>query len=509
MKIDSIKKDARKALKHHLFISILVCFVVTLLVSNGYKYNTSYISTDDKVASSITRVFFDTNNFNSVEKFVKNTNMYSNVEKITEYKPTRGVLSVFFNQITGTGSIIIGILNANNEFFFNNNLPSLSILFLGIIIYILLFIFVQNIIIVGKNRYFIEHNKYQDTSFDKILFVYKVKKTKNVSIIMLKRIVYTVLWWLTIIGGVIKHYEYSMIPYILAENPTITSKDCFNLSRKMTNGNKFKMFLLDLTLIPWYVVGFLTLGITNIFYFNPYKESIYANMYMKLRKKIYAKNTKYFKDENLDGENEKGEYPFDLYFIEEVKHKKWLKTDVEVDYSLTNLILFFFTFSMVGYVWEVSLGLFNEAKFINRGTMFGPWLPVYGVGGILIILLLQNFKKQPIALFTSSFILSGIVEYFTAWYLETFKKLKWWDYSGYFLNIQGRVCLEGLLVFALGGCAFSYFAAPYMNNLYNRIKPKIKIILVIILASLFTIDFVYSHFHPNIGEGITVEIANK
>ena len=96
MNIRSIKKDARKTLKRHLFISILVCFVVTLLVSNGYKYNTSRISSDDKISSSITRVLLDTNNFNAVEKFVKNTSIYNKFEEVTQYRPTRGVLSVFF-----------------------------------------------------------------------------------------------------------------------------------------------------------------------------------------------------------------------------------------------------------------------------------------------------------------------------------------------------------------------------------------------------------------------------
>lgn len=509
MNIRSIKKDARKTLKRHLFISILVCFVVTLLVSNGYKYNTSRISSDDKISSSITRVLLDTNNFNAVEKFVKNTSIYNKFEEVTQYRPTRGVLSVFFNQITGTGSIIIGILNVNNEFFFNNSLSSMAIFIIGLIIYLLLFVFVQNIIIVGKNRYFLEHNKYRDTPFDKILFIYRVRQTKNVALIMLRRIIYTLLWWLTIIGGVIKHYEYSMIPYILAENPKINSKDCFELSKRMTIGNKLKMFILDITFIPWHLLGFLTLGLTNIFYFNPYKESVYAKMYMVLRSKIYDENKRYFKDKNLNGESVDSEYPFDKYFIEEVNHKKWLNTDLDVNYSIKNLILLFFTFSMVGYIWEVSLGLFNEAKFINRGILFGPWLPVYGCGGVLVLLFLYKFKKKPLMLFTSSFILSGVVEYFTAWYLETFKHLKWWDYSGYFLNLQGRICLEGLLVFALASCICSYFLAPYLNNFYNKMKPKLKEAIIIILSLLFLVDVIYSHFIPNTGDGITVEIEKE
>lgn len=97
--------------------------------------------------------------------------------------------------------------------------------------------------IVGKNRYFLEQRKYDETSADKILFVYCVKQTKNVAIIMLKKAFFFPLgsynYW-----RFIKHYEYSMIPYLLAENPELTSKDCFKLSKKMMKGHKFELFKL-------------------------------------------------------------------------------------------------------------------------------------------------------------------------------------------------------------------------------------------------------------------------
>ena len=510
MNFRSIKKDARKSLKHHLFISILVCFVVTIIVSSGYKFNTSgHVSSNDPVTNSITRVFIDTNNFNTIEKFVKRTSVYTKISSVTNYKSTRGVLSVFFNQITGTGSIVIGILNANNQFFFHNSLPSIIIFSTGILIYIMIFIFIQNIIIVGKNRYFLEHRKYQNTAFDKILFVYKVKKTKNVAKIMLIRNLKMILWWFTVIMAPIKHYEYSMVPYILAENPEISMKDCFELSKQMTAGYKFTIFKMDLSLIPWYILGLLTLGITNIFYFNPYKESIYANVYMILREKLLPNKKDYFKDEYLQGDNILEEYPMDKYFIEEVKHKKWLKTDYKMDYSLQNLVLFFFTFSILGYLWEVLYTLFNEGLLVNRGTMVGPWVPIYGWGSILIIVLLINLRDKPVYMFLGSFVVSGLLEYSTAWYLETFNGMKWWDYSGYFLNIDGRICLEGLLVFALAGCTATYFIIPYLDSLYKKIKPRIKTIIIIILVALYCVDFVYSTIYPNNGAGITIQMEEE
>lgn len=69
---------------------------------------------------------------------------------------------------------------------------------------------------------------------------------------------------------------------------------------------------------------------------------------------------------------------------------------------------------------------------------------------------------------------------------------------GYFLNLNGRVCLEGLFVFGLGGCGFTYLVAPFLDNLYNKIKPSIKYLIAITLLSLFVIDNIYCHNKPNI-----------
>jgi len=500
-----IKRKAKSVVKYHIFVSILVCFVVTLIISNGYKFNTSiHVNSNDSLTNSITKVFIDNNNINIIENITKRTRVNNVVNTVTNYKPTRGVLSVFFNQINTTGSITMGVLNATNQFLFNNSLPSLIVLITSIIIFIIIYIFIQNIIIVGKNRFFLEHRVYQDTSFDKILFIYRVKKVMNVAKIMLLRDIKMLLWCLTIVMGPIKFYEYFMIPYILAENPEIDYKDCFKLSKEMTDGQKMNIFKLDLSMILWYLLGYITLGLSNIFYFNPYKESIYAEVYMTLRKNVYKDNKNIFKDKNLDNDNQKGEYPSGEYFIEEVKHKKWLKTNYEIEYSFINFVLLFFAFSMFGYIWEVVYTFLNEGLLVNRGTMYGPWIPIYGWGGILMTILLYNLRDKPFYMFLGAFILSGIIEYSTSLYLDIFYDKKWWDYSGYFLNINGRVCFEGLLVFALAGCTAIYFIIPHLDNLYKKMNRNIKIAIVIILVVIYCADFLYSTIKPNSGSGITI-----
>ena len=93
--------------------------------------------------------------------------------------------------------------------------------------------------------------------------------------------------------------------------------------------------------------------------------------------------------------------------------------------------------------------------------LYGPWLPIYGSGGIMILLLLKKLRTNPVKEFFSAVLLCGIIEYMTSWYLEiTNDGMKWWDYSGYLLNLNGRVCAEGLIVFGIGAMFTVYFAAP-------------------------------------------------
>jgi uncharacterized membrane protein len=99
-------------------------------------------------------------------------------------------------------------------------------------------------------------------------------------------------------------------------------------------------------------------------------------------------------------------------------------------------------------------------------------------------------------------ILSGIMEYCTATFLWIRFHLKWWDYSDYFLNFNSRIYLEGLLVFAIGGIFIIYIVAPTLDDFYNRNSVIVKKILIILII-VFTLNFVYSFYFPNIGDGIT------
>ena len=104
---------------------------------------------------------------------------------------------------------------------------------------------------------------------------------------MFFRGLYTFLWSLLfIIPGIIKSYEYRMIPYLLAENPEMDMEEAFSLTRQMMTGDKANTFILDLSFIGWNLLSALTLGILSIFYVNPYQHLTNAQLYEVLLQKL-------------------------------------------------------------------------------------------------------------------------------------------------------------------------------------------------------------------------------
>lgn len=197
-------------------------------------------------------------------------------------------------------------------------------------------------------------------------------------------------------------------------------------------------------------------------------------------------------------------YPDRLFTITRKKRRNRFETiNYLRSYTLSTLFVLFFVLCIIGWGYEVAIHLVRDGVFVNRGTMHGPWLPIYGCGGILILTLLYNFRTNPKKQFFATIILCGIIEYVSSFVLEVFYGHKWWDYSGYFININGRICAEGLLVFGLGGLAISYIVAPMLDNVLKKINKKILLPILTVIVTTFIIDLVYSLKTPNVGAGIT------
>ena len=154
-------------------------------------------------------------------------------------------------------------------------------------------------------------------------------------------------------------------------------------------------------------------------------------------------------------------------------------------------------------MWEVNLIYLQTGIIANRGAMTGPWLPIYGIGSVIAITTGYRFRKKPLLEFLYIFVACGILEYATSYVMEGSTGLRWWDYTGNFLNINGRICLEGLLTFGIGGSAIVYLIGPYLNKKLSKVKLELLLPIAIILTVAFGFDTLYSHYNPNIGDGIT------
>ncbi len=198
-------------------------------------------------------------------------------------------------------------------------------------------------------------------------------------------------------------------------------------------------------------------------------------------------------------------YPTRLHPIPEKEKRSWLAgLNYLRFYSVWSLLMMFFVLSFAGWLWEVSLHLITEGELVNRGVLHGPWLPIYGSGSVLILVLLHSYRRKPALEFVLAVALCGTVEYFTSLCLEIANDgIRWWDYTGYFLNLNGRICAEGLLVFGIGGMGIVYVLAPFLDVLFRRIPEKILIGTTVVLLLIFGADQLYSMRHPNQGEGIT------
>ena len=74
---------------------------------------------------------------------------------------------------------------------------------------------------------------------------------------------------------------------------------------------------------------------------------------------------------------------------------------------------------MIGWLYEVGIFLVEDHIFVNRGVLYGPWLPIYGSGGVAILVLLKKYRDKPIVLFFATMLLCGLIEYVGGWFLET------------------------------------------------------------------------------------------
>lgn len=506
-----LKQHAKKSLRKHYWIFVILCLAGAFM---GSKYSQFLVSVtsfyqpfskiealDNSVKSKFSINITDVMNKVLSEKdqarldqFVSGVTDKAESEKQKTFGRSRGILAAVVNGVT-SNSFLISVAMAISTLIGSTDAVMRIFILLSGLLMVAVWVFGINIFPVISARMFLEGRYNKELPLQRVLFIWMVKRWRRTAGTMFVMRIFEFLWSLTIVGGIVKHYSYFLVPFIVADNPDIKPLEAITLSRKMMDGHKREAFLLELSFAGWYLLGVITLGVLDVLYTSPYKSCAVCEYYILQRRQSVEQHLPQM--QWLNG-------GYQLEEALEVR-RKWLAEIHYIRrYSFPSLIMMFFTFSLIGWIWEVALTFITLGSFANRGFLHGPWLPIYGAGGILILQILKRFRKNPPLEFLSAMILCGIVEYFTSYALEKlYDGKKWWDYSGYFLNINGRICAEGLLVFGFGAMLIVYVAAPLLDNLIQKISQKVLIMLCVLLISGFSADAAYSFAHPNVGKGIT------
>ena len=160
--------------------------------------------------------------------------------------------------------------------------------------------------------------------------------------------------------------------------------------------------------------------------------------------------------------------------------------------KIQNLLIYYFICSILGWIMEVLYAYSVFGTFVDRGFLYGPMCPIYGWGAVAMVLITERIRKKKVNTLGIFLIVTAIfttLEYLTSLFLELIFNLRWWDYSNYFLNINGRVCLIFSIFFGFIGIVFVKKIYPRIQKLIKNIRKKISVkMLWVILVSLVVIS---------------------
>ena len=164
-------------------------------------------------------------------------------------------------------------------------------------------------------------------------------------------------------------------------------------------------------------------------------------------------------------------------------------------YSFWQILEYFIVYSILGYVIETLYGLLTKGVIESRQSMlYGPFCCIYGLGAICLLCIPKSAKKNNWTLFIAGFIIGSVVEYIVSWVGEVIFNIKWWDYSNFPLNINGRVCVYFSIFWGILTICLNKVINPTVDKVLGKIPIKILHVLTVIIMVFMAFDFIISSF---------------
>ena len=168
--------------------------------------------------------------------------------------------------------------------------------------------------------------------------------------------------------------------------------------------------------------------------------------------------------------------------------------------SLFFYVCCFFVYCILGWIYEVIWEFKVGNGFVNRGFLYGPYLPIYGFGVLTLLLLLQKLMKKkikvfginitPLVVFLAVLFIVSFVEYISSVGMEMIFHKRWWDYSYDKFNLNGRISLRNSALLAIGGFLLIYLVQPILDKLFNKFSNKTIKIMSILIVVIMSMDLI-------------------
>lgn len=141
---------------------------------------------------------------------------------------------------------------------------------------------------------------------------------------------------------------------------------------------------------------------------------------------------------------------------------------------MLNVVLLLIIYSFLGWIVECTYCVLGTGVWINRGFLYGPFIPIYGFGAVLVLGAINYLPNNIFIIFLGSIIITSILEYLTSYLMELLFHTRWWDYSELPFNLNGRICLLNSLLFGVAFVVVYYLINPQIMKLLNQFSYEFK-----------------------------------
>lgn len=160
-----------------------------------------------------------------------------------------------------------------------------------------------------------------------------------------------------------------------------------------------------------------------------------------------------------------------------------------MEFHFNSWLVYFYFYCICGWIFESLNVSIRQRKWVNRGFMKGPWLPLYGSGALVILFSTLPFKEYPVMVYFAAAVAATVLEYVTGVCMLAIFKVRYWDYRYRKIQFQGHICLVSTIVWGFLGLLMVYIVHPPVVKLVSSWNQEVVSILTFLITVCMAYDF--------------------